>query len=97
MTASAARAIAYIFAANSGLIAKAFEGVADNQLWSRATPGNNPILWIAGHMVGTRALILELLGDPVETGWGDLFARGAALGDQVNYPSRVRAQGARVV
>jgi DinB superfamily len=66
MAASAAEVIAYIFAANTGLVAKAFEGVADDQLWARATPENNPILWIAGHMVGTRALILRLLGDPVD-------------------------------
>jgi hypothetical protein len=88
MTASAAEAIAYIFAANTGLVAKAFEGVADDQLWTRATPENNPILWIAGHMLGTRALILRLLGDPAEIGWGDLFARGASLGDQAKYPSK---------
>ena len=88
MTAAPAGAIAYIFAANTGLVAKAFDGVAEDQLWRRATPENNPILWIAGHMVGTRALILRLLGETVDTGWGDLFARGASIGNESAYPSK---------
>jgi len=32
--------------------------------------------------------MLSLLGDPFDTGWADLFARGAALGERSRYPSR---------
>jgi uncharacterized damage-inducible protein DinB len=57
-------------------------------LWQRPTDNSNPMLWIAGHVVQTRAALLKLLGEPFDTGWGDLFARGAALQDRARYPSR---------
>lgn len=85
---SAAAPLAWIFAANSQLLIKAFEDVGDDQLWHRPSQQNNPILWIAGHMVGTRALILQLLGDPYDTGWGPQFGRGAVLGHEATYPSK---------
>jgi hypothetical protein len=78
----------FVFAANTALIVRAFEGVADDQLWHRATPQNNPPLWIAGHLVHVRAAVLRLLGDTVDTGWGDVFARGAALDDPAKYPGK---------
>jgi uncharacterized damage-inducible protein DinB len=46
------------------------------------------MLWIFGHMVGTRVNILKLLGDDFDPGWGDVFGRGAALQDAAGYPSR---------
>lgn len=49
------------------------------------------MLWIAGHLVQTRAMLLRILGEPVDTGWGNMFDRGAdaARRDQSDrYPSR---------
>ena len=77
-----------IFSLNTALLTKAFEGVGDDQLWHRPSLENNPMLWIAGHMVGSRALMLQLLGNPIDTGWGPLFARGAVLGEEERYPTR---------
>jgi hypothetical protein len=37
------------------------------------------MLSVLGHIVSTPAKLLGLLGDPVDTGWGDLFNRGATL------------------
>jgi uncharacterized damage-inducible protein DinB len=62
-------------------------GLSSEQLWHRPTGQNNPMLWIAGHITQTRAVILALTGNPFNTGWSDLFARGSALGDQKTYPS----------
>ena len=48
------------------------------------------MLWIAGHVVQTRAMILQLLGEAVDTGWGKLFDRGApapTVDDVGHYPS----------
>lgn len=87
-TVPPAAPLALIFAANTALLAKAFDGVGPDQLWHRISSENNPMLWIAGHMVGTRALILHLLGDPVDTGWGSLFGRGAVVGEESTYPSK---------
>jgi DinB superfamily len=77
-----------IFGMNTALLAKAFDGVGDDQLWHRPSQENNPMLWIAGHMVVTRASMLQLLGSPIDTGWGRLFARGAALGGEEAYPAK---------
>jgi uncharacterized damage-inducible protein DinB len=79
--------IAMMFRINQSLLARALDRLTDDELWRQTTEKSNPMLWIAGHVVQTRAAILELLGDPFDTGWGDLFKRGAALQDRARYPS----------
>jgi uncharacterized damage-inducible protein DinB len=88
-TSSAVAApIAMMFQINQGLLARALDSLTDDELWQRPTDKNNPMLWIAGHVVQTRASILKLLGEPFDTGWGDLFQRGVALkDDRARYPS----------
>lgn len=85
---AAAGPLALIFATNSALLTKAFDGVEDDQLWQRPSRENNPMLWIAGHMAGTRALMLNVLGSLFDTGWGTLFARGAVVGEEATYPRK---------
>ena len=87
--------IATIFAINDGFVLPAMDGVSDDELWKSPTDRNNPMLWIAGHIVQTRATILQLLGEPVDTGWGKLFDRGAlapkAAGANL-FPSRAEIE-----
>jgi uncharacterized damage-inducible protein DinB len=45
------------------------------------------MLWVAGHVVQTRAVVLQMLGEHVDTGWGNLFDRGAKVGEAGRYPS----------
>ena len=83
--------IATIFAINDGFVLAALEGLTHDELWKALTDRNNALLWIAGHVVQTRALILQILGEPVDTGWGKLFDRGASDATEANaasYPSR---------
>lgn len=81
--------LALIFAANSSLCVKAFDGLSEAQLWQRPAPDNSPFLWIVGHVVGARAAMLGLLGDPIDTGWGQAFGRGAAIEARAGaYPSK---------
>jgi uncharacterized damage-inducible protein DinB len=88
-TASAAtRPIAMIFAFNEGFVPRALDGLTPEELWRRPSDHNNPMLWVAGHVVQTRAMILGLLGERVDTGWGQLFNRGAAISDTTDYPGR---------
>ena len=84
----AAAPLMLIFDMNTALLTKAFDGVGDDHLWHRTSRDNNPMLWIAGHMVGTRALMLQLLGNPIDTGWGPLFARGVSVGEEEKYPTK---------
>jgi uncharacterized protein YndB with AHSA1/START domain/uncharacterized damage-inducible protein DinB len=84
--------LALIFSVNDSLASRTFEKVADEDLWRRPTERSNPMLWIFGHMVNTRAQMLKMFGEPFDTGWGDVFDRGASLGDAVRYPTRETVQ-----
>ncbi len=82
--------IATIFAINDGFVLPALEGLTDEELWKTPTERNNGMLWIAGHVVQTRAMILKFLGEAVDTGWGKIFDRGAPAatpGNLDRYPS----------
>jgi hypothetical protein len=80
--------VSLIFKLNTRLMHAALDGVAADQLWQRPTPLTNPMLWIFGHIVQTRAAMLGILGESFDTGWSDLFARGTALGETARYPMR---------
>jgi len=84
--------LAKIFAINDDIVSRAIDGLTDEQLWTRPTELNNPMLWIVGHFVQTRTELLAFLGDAVDTGWGDRFIRGAVLGDHAQYPQRHEIQ-----
>jgi hypothetical protein len=92
VTASAVAApMATIFAINDAFVFRALEGLTQEELWTAPTQRNNALLWIAGHVVHTRATLLQLLGEPAETGWGPIFDRGAPAAspaDVSRYPSR---------
>ncbi|MBI3402124.1 MAG: DinB family protein [Acidobacteria bacterium] len=80
--------IAMIFAVNDDLVLRALDGLTHQELCETPTDRNNPMFWVAGHVVQTRAGLLQLLGEPFETGWGDVFDRGASVGEAASYPSR---------
>lgn len=80
--------IAWTFLFNDNFALRAFEGLTQEELWRSPTDRNNPMLWVAGHLVQTRAVILGLLGEPVDTRWRDLFDRGAKVSDAKHYPER---------
>jgi uncharacterized damage-inducible protein DinB len=83
--------IAMIFSINEDLALRALDGLSSEELWKTPTERSNPMLWIAGHLVQTRAMLLGVLGEPVNTGWGNVFDRGAAALSRDSadrYPSR---------
>jgi uncharacterized damage-inducible protein DinB len=80
--------IAMIFATNDNLALRALEGLTPQEVWEAPTDRNNAMLWVAGHLVHTRAQLLGLLGESFDTGWGDRFNRGASVGDPKAYPAR---------
>ena len=82
--------LAFILAINDSLVERSFQDVAEGDLWKRPTPQSNPMLWIFGHMVNTRAGLLRLVGGDADLGWGDAFNRGAELADASGYPRRER-------
>jgi hypothetical protein len=84
---SAVRPISVTFSFNEPFLEQAPEGLSYEELWRTPTSHNNPILWVAGHIVQTRATVLQMLGHSADTGWGTLFDRGAKIGDRSQYPS----------
>ena len=62
-TSAVAAPIAMIFSVNDDLVFRALDGLTREQLWQAPTDRNNAMLWIAGHVVQTRAMVLKLLGD----------------------------------
>ena len=84
----AIKPVAFIFANNDSLADRSFLGVKPEDVWKRPTPQTNSMLWIFAHMVATRARILGVFGEPYETGWGEMFGRGAELQDPSTYPTR---------
>ena len=84
---SLAAPITMIFSFNEPLVLQALQGLTHEELWRSPTDRNNSMLWVAGHVVQTRASVLQMLGERVDTGWGNLFDRGATVGDVGRYPS----------
>jgi uncharacterized damage-inducible protein DinB len=87
MTSALAAPAALIFSFNETLVYQALSGLTEDELQRAPSDRNNNMLWVAGHLVQTRAMLLGLLGDPVDTGWGKLFDRGAARIDAAQYPT----------
>jgi hypothetical protein len=84
---SAVGPISVTFLFNEPFLEQSLEGLSYEELWRAPTSHNNPILWVAGHIVQTRATVLQMLGQAGDTGWGTLFDRGATVGDRSQYPS----------
>src|SRR5688572_32535410 len=85
--------LAFILALNDSLAERSFQGVADGDVWKRPTPQSNPMLWIFGHMVNTRAGLLKLVGGEAELGWGGGFSRGGGLAGGDGYAASGRLDG----
>jgi DinB family protein len=86
-TVNTAAPITFIFSFNDDFVPMALEGLSPEELWRAPTGNNNPMLWVAGHIVQTRATVLQMLGQSFDTGWGNLFDRGAKIGNRNQYPS----------
>jgi uncharacterized damage-inducible protein DinB len=76
-----------MFKFNTDIINKAITDVKDED-WFR-TPGDdsNHLLWMLGHVVVHRGMVLKLFGADWNTSWAPLFARGAERVDASQYPS----------
>ena len=72
---------------NAEILEKSFEGLTPDEWQTRPNGTSNPLLWIAGHIVWSRAMALGFLGSPWSRPWLPLFARGAKLVEPGEYPS----------
>lgn len=70
-------------ALNRKLFTNALDGVAPADLRRRTSPTSNSMLWIAGHVAHTRAMIAKFLGQKVES---PLEVFNKEISDSVDYP-----------
>jgi len=78
--------IAGIFKTNTELFKKTIQGIPPDRWF--ASPGNdsNHLMWIAGHVVVHRGMVLRILGQEWSSPWEGLFARGAKSAAPEQYP-----------
>ena len=78
--------IAGIFKINTDLFKRTIQGIPSDRLLAKPADDSNHLLWIAGHVVVHRARVLKLLGQEWSAPWEQLFARGATLAADDQYP-----------
>ena len=84
--------LAEIFAINGYLFNKAFDDMCEGDLYKRPDDRGNSVVWLAGHIVGARYLLANLLRINEEYPHAALFNRGAkpAPADQLPAPEELR-------
>lgn len=78
---------AQIYVRNQELLAKAIEGLTDEQWHTRPLQACNSALWLVGHMIWARSRALQLVGFTWTQPWLSLFERGSKPTDISKYPS----------
>jgi hypothetical protein len=79
-------AMSSLFHTNDQLFHRALDGIDREHLLQRPHDGSNPLIWIAGHAMTSRASLTKMLGEKVENPWTELFKRGATIDSNVSYP-----------
>lgn len=78
---------AHIYKRNQELLAKAIDGLSDEQWQKRPGESSNCALWIVGHMVWSRSRALQFIGYTWTKPWLNLFERGSKPAVAAQYPS----------
>lgn len=72
---------------NTRLLPYTLKGVSDEDVICRPDNKGNSMHFIAGHMLESRNILMQMMGLPVETKWGKLFTLGAKIVEQSKYPA----------
>jgi hypothetical protein len=83
---------------NERLFINALEGVTEEQAKERLSDHNNPICWIAAHVLDSRYFMLVFLGRPSKNPYGHLFENFRPFDPSLNYPTltEVRSEWKKV-
>lgn len=80
-------AASHTFRMNANLLEKSFSDLEPGEWLRRPAESSNPVLWIVGHVIWSRSRVLAMLGEEWTRPWLPLFARGATLADNAQYPA----------
>ena len=76
-----------IFKTNTDLIKRATDDIRPDDWLLKPGDGSNHLLWVTGHLIGSRGGAIKTLGVDWSTPWSALFARGATPAPPEQYPS----------
>lgn len=79
-------AVVPLFRASDQLFHRVLEGIKREDLLRRPHDASNPLIWIAGHAMTSRATLTKMIGELVENQWSDIFARGSRVDSTTTYP-----------
>ena len=82
----AVQALADQFNVVTNAYLRALDGLDREALLRRPSPRSNPMLWVAGHLVQSRARLINILGGSRELPWPDLFRTGSTIAEPSAYP-----------
>ncbi|MGA3345052.1 MAG: DinB family protein [Terracidiphilus sp.] len=82
------------FQLNADLFKKSTDGLTAEEWLRRPNDKSNHILWIFGHVIWARGVVLKFLGSEYSQPWFPLFARGAKLDEAAVYPTPEEATAA---
>lgn len=86
--------IGSMFKTNNSLFERATKDIPAEQWLTQPGTNSNPLAWIAGHLVVSRAFAVKLLGGEWSAPWAQLFARGAKQPQPHEYPAPAEIQRA---
>jgi uncharacterized damage-inducible protein DinB len=79
---------------STGIFNKTVAGISDEKWLEQPGSDSNHMLWIAGHVVVSRASAAKLLGASWSAPWEKLFSRGSKRVDANDYPPGSEIQSA---
>lgn len=71
----------------TNLYVKALAGVGRDAFLERPGGVTNSLVWVAGHLLQSRARMRKLAGEKIEVPWPELFGPGGPLADPSGYPT----------
>lgn len=71
---------------NNDLYKRALAGLSTEELHRRAGVNSSSMLFVAGHLAGSRCLIAELAGLQCDNPWKRVFRRGSRMRAPSEYP-----------
>ena len=88
------RNISGMFRTNTDIINRAIADVRSEDWFRKPGDDSNHLMWLLGHVVVHRGLVLKTIGGQWDSSWAPLFTRGSERVDDAEYPSIEQMQKA---
>jgi uncharacterized damage-inducible protein DinB len=79
--------ISGMFRTNTDIVNKAIADVNPEDWFRNPGDDSNHLMWLLGHLVVHRGLVLKTLGGQWDSSWAPLFTRGSERVDNARYPT----------